>query len=49
MAKKINQAYFDENDFQIWFDKMLGVQKKPDYGYVVDIIKQYFRKKAENG
>lgn len=45
MAKKINQAYFDENKFCLWFEKMMGVQQKIDYGYVVDLIKQYFERK----
>ena len=48
MAKKLNQAYFDEDKFCIWFEKMMGVQQKMDYGYVVDLIKQYFERKVEN-
>lgn len=47
MAKEINKAYFEQNDFEKWFEKMLGVQKKMDYGYVVDVIKYHFRKKVE--
>lgn len=42
MARKLNQAYFDEDKFCTWFEKMMGVQQKMDYGYVVDLIKQYF-------
>lgn len=48
MAKKLNQAYFDEDKFCIWFEKMMGVQQKMDYGYVVDLIKQYFERKVED-
>ena len=47
MAEKLNQAYFDEDKFCIWFEKMMGVQQKMDYGYVVDLIKQYFENKAK--
>ena len=47
MAKKLNQAYFEEDKFCVWFEKMMGVQKKMDYGYVVDLIKQYFEKQAK--
>ena len=47
MAKKLNQAYFDEDKFFKWFEKMMGVQEKMDYGYVVDLIKQYFEKLAK--
>ena len=49
MAKKLNQAYFDEDKFCIWFEKMMGVQQKMDYGYVVDLIKQYFETKVKKG
>lgn len=42
MAKRLNQAYFDEDKFCKWFEKMMGVQQRMDYGYVVDLIKQYF-------
>ena len=48
MAKKINQAYFDEDKFCVWFEKMMGVQQKMDYGYVVDLIKQYFERKVNS-
>lgn len=47
MAEKLNQAYFDEDKFCIWFEKMMGVQQKMDYGYVVDLIKQYFENKVK--
>lgn len=47
MAEKLNQAYFEEDDFEEWFEKMLGVQKQIDYGYVVDLIKQYFERRIE--
>ena len=49
MAKKLNQAYFDEDKFELWFERMMGVQEKMDYGYVVDLIKQYFERKVEDG
>lgn len=42
MAKRLNQAYFDEDKFCKWFEKIMGVQQRMDYGYVVDLIKQYF-------
>lgn len=48
MAKKLNQAYFDEDKFSLWFEKIMGVQQKMDYGYVVDLIKQYFEMKVRN-
>lgn len=49
MAKKLNQAYFDEDKFELWFERMMGVQEKMDYGYVVDLIKQYYERKVEDG
>lgn len=48
MSEKLNQAYFEEYDFDEWFEeKICPVQQKIDYGYVADIIKQYFEKKVE--
>lgn len=47
MAKKLNQAYFEGDNFETWFDKIMGVQEKMDYGYVVPLIKQYFERKIE--
>lgn len=47
MAKKLNQAYFEEDKFCQWFEKeVMQVQEKPDYGYVADLIKEYFERKA---
>ncbi len=45
MAGKINEAYFQENDFWSWFEKVFGI--KPDGNYKKD-IKQYFERKATN-
>lgn len=45
MAKTINNAYFSENDFWSWFEKVFGI--KPDGDYKKD-IKQYFERKATN-
>lgn len=47
MAKKLNQAYFEGDKFERWLNKIMGVQEKMDYGYVVPLIKQYFEKKVE--
>lgn len=48
MAKKLNQAYFEEDKFCQWFEKeVVQVQKKEDYGYVADLIKEYFERKVE--
>lgn len=47
MAKRLNQAYFDEEKFYLWFEKMMGVQEKMDYGYLVDVIKQHFNELAK--
>lgn len=46
MAEKLNQAFFDEDKFCIWFEKMMGVQQKMDYGYVVPLIIQHFERKV---
>ncbi len=48
MAVTINQAYFEEEKFWNWFEKILGIQQKMDYGYVEEKIKQYFEKKVED-
>lgn len=47
MAEKINDAYFEENDFYLWYEKILGVQKEENYNYMKNILKQYFYKKVE--
>lgn len=47
MAKKINEAYFEENDFALWYEKYIcEVQEKEDYSYLEPIIIEYFTKKA---
>ena len=49
IAKKINQAYFEEMEFEEWFEtKVMKVQEKADYGYVVPLIKEYFGKTVED-
>ena len=47
MAKKINEAYFEQDDFELWFDKIIGVQEEMEYEYLVPIVKQYFQNKAK--
>lgn len=53
MAEKINQAYFDETNMWIWFEKEItpkNEQGKFDYkdiGTRKQRIKQYFYKKVE--
>ena len=46
MAEKINEAYFEENDFFDWFEKISGIRPKGNYK---DEIKQYFETKAKKG
>lgn len=41
MAEKINQAYFDENDFYEWFEKEFGIIPKGHYN---EKIINYFMK-----
>ena len=49
MAEKINEAYFEENDFEIWFEKYIcKVQKKENYNYLKTSIIDYFTKKVED-
>lgn len=46
LAEKINEAYFEENDFFDWFEKIFGIRPKGNYK---DEIKQYFETKAKKG
>lgn len=46
MAEKINEAYFEENDFYLWFEKIFGIIPKGNYE---EKIKQYFKTKAKKG
>lgn len=41
MAEKINEAYFEENDFYLWFEKIFGIIPKGNYK---EEIKQHFEK-----
>ncbi len=46
LAEKINEAYFEENDFFDWFEKIFGIRPKGNYK---DEIKQYFETKVKKG
>lgn len=41
MSEKINQAYFEENDFYLWFEKEFGILPN---GHYEEIIRNYFEK-----
>lgn len=48
MAEQINEAYFASGDFEEWFEKKIcKIQRKMDYGYVKDVIIEYFKNKIE--
>lgn len=44
MAEKINEAYFEENDFYDWFEKTFGIIPKGNYE---EKIKQHFETKVK--
>ena len=46
MAKEINKAYFDEEDFWLWFEKDI-INKTSNLPERIIKIKQYFEKKVE--
>ena len=46
MAKEINKAYFDENNFYLWFEKNIIYETSCLSDRIVK-IKQYFEKKVE--
>lgn len=49
MAKKINEAYFESEDFEEWFEnKICKIQKSEDHTYLEKDIKQYFKRKVES-
>ena len=43
MAKKINEAYCQENSFFIWFEENFGIRNEGDYSKE---IKNYFSGKV---
>lgn len=53
MAEKINQAYFDEENMYIWFEKKIlpknefGLCEHKDLGTRKTRIKEYFKKEVE--
>ncbi len=48
MAKVINEAYFESEDFEEWFEnKICKVQRDEDYTYLEKDIKRYFENKAK--
>lgn len=48
MAKVINEAYFESEDFEEWFEnKICKVQMYEDYTYLEKDIKRYFENKAK--
>jgi hypothetical protein len=48
MAKVINEAYFESEDFEKWFEnKICKVQMYEDYTYLEKNIKRYFENKAK--
>lgn len=44
MARKINEAYFEETDFYTWFEEIFGIIPKNDYSKK---IVEYFEKLAK--
>ncbi len=47
MSKEMNRAYFDENNFCLWFEKYITKEKSSCLSDRIKIIKQYFEKKVE--
>ena len=48
MAKVINEAYFESEYFEEWFEnKICKVQRDEDYTYLEKDIKRYFENKAK--
>lgn len=45
MAKKINEAYINENSFWTWFEKNFGIKSENDYSKE---IKEYFERGENN-
>ena len=49
MAKVINEAYFESEDFEEWFEnKICKVQRDEDYTYLEKDIKRYFENTENN-
>ena len=47
LAEKLNQAYFEENDFGLFFEKEILKGIQADYGYVGEAIIDWARKEVE--
>ena len=47
LAEKLNQAYFEENVFLLFFEKEILKGIQADYGYVGDVIIDWARKEVE--
>ena len=48
LASKLNEAYFEQNDFWLFFEKEILKGIEADYGYVGDVIIDWARKEVEN-
>ena len=48
LASKLNEAYFEQNDFLLFFEKEILRGIEADYGYVGDVIIDWARKEVEN-
>lgn len=47
LADKLNEAYFEENDFWLFFEKEILKGVQADYGYVGDVIIDWAKREVE--
>lgn len=47
LSSKLNEAYFEQNDFWLFFEKEILKGIEADYGYVGDVIIDWARKEVE--
>lgn len=47
LASKLNEAYFEQNDFWLFFEKEILKGIEADYGYVGDVIIDWARKEVK--
>ena len=48
LASKLNEAYFEQNDFGLFFEKEILKGIEADYRYVGDVIIEWARKEVES-
>ena len=47
LASKLNEAYFEQNDFWLFFEKEILKGIEADYGYVGDVIIDWAKREVE--